>query len=134
MIRKLFGKCFCGSVQYEVCDEFEYAFYCHCSDCRRATGSAFKPLAGIPRTKLKLTSGHDTLLIHGEEKGAHDVHCRKCGSLLFSVVREGLVAHVAMGSLVDVPGIRPSSHIFVGSKADWYEIADDLPKHKAFPD
>ena len=68
----------------------------------------------------------------GEE--AHDVHCRNCGSLLFSVVREGTYVHVAMGTLEDEPAIKPSMHIFVGSKASWYDIADDLPKHAALPE
>ena len=36
--------------------------------------------------------------------------------------------HVAMGSLVDEPSIRSSGHIFVGSKAPWFEITDDLPQ------
>ena len=51
-----------------------------------------------------------------------------CGSLLFSVVRDGAFVHVAMGSLVDAPSIRPTEHIFVGSKAPWFEITDDLPQ------
>ena len=48
-----------------------------------------------------------------------------CGSLLFSVVRDGAYVHVAMGSLVDAPGIRPTEHIFVGSKAPWFDITDE---------
>jgi hypothetical protein len=44
------------------------------------------------------------------------------------VVRDGAYVHVAMGSLVDAPGIRPTKHIFVGSKAPWFEITDDLPQ------
>jgi hypothetical protein len=54
--------------------------------------------------------------------------CAACGSLLFSVVREGAYVHVAMGSLVDAPSIRPTEHIFVGSKAPWFDITDDLPQ------
>jgi len=50
------------------------------------------------------------------------------GALLFSVVRDGEYVHVAMGSLVDAPSIRPTDHIFVGSKAPWFEITDDLPQ------
>jgi hypothetical protein len=42
--------------------------------------------------------------------------------------------HVAMGTLVDAPSIRPDKHIFVGSKAAWYEITDGLPQFDAFPD
>ena len=56
--------------------------------------------------------------------------CGACGALLFSVVRGGDFVHVAMGSLVDAPSIRPTEHIFVGSKAPWFEITDDLPQHE----
>jgi hypothetical protein len=125
--RRLAGQCLCGAVRYSVADEFVYAFNCHCSCCRRATGAAFKPLAGIERDKLSLVEGEDSLLIFGEE--AHDVHCRRCGSFLYSVVRDGGYAHVLLGTLVDAPSIRPTAHIFVGSKAPWFTITDDLPQY-----
>ncbi|WP_349436264.1 GFA family protein [Pararhizobium sp. A13] len=130
----LTGKCMCGAVEYTVEDAFGYAMNCHCSNCRRTTGSAFKPFAGIERGKLRLVKGEDALLIFGNGDDAHDVHCRTCGSLLYSVVREGAYVHVAMGTLVDAPTIRPSGHIFVGSKAPWYEITDDLPQYREFPE
>jgi hypothetical protein len=125
----LTGKCFCGVVQYTVPDAFRYAMICHCSNCRRTTGSAFKPFAGIERQKFAVTRGQDGLLIYGGDK-AHDAHCRKCGSLLYSVVRDAAWVHVAMGTLVDAPSIRPSCHIFVGSKAPWDTITDDLPQYE----
>lgn len=127
--RRLAGQCFCGAVHYTVADEFGYALNCHCSGCRRTTGSAFKPMAGIERGKLAVTKGRDNLLIFGEENG-HNAHCRACGSLLYSVVRDGAFVHVAMGTLVDEPGIRPTAHIFVGSKAPWFTITDDLPQYE----
>jgi hypothetical protein len=128
----LLGQCFCKKVQYEVADDFEYAMNCHCSQCRRTTGSAFKPLAGIKKDKLSLIQGEDVVLKVGDESG-YDVHCGACGSLLWSLVREGRYVHVAMGTLVDAPTIRPAMHIFVGSKAPWFEITDDLPQFGAFP-
>jgi len=127
--RTLSGKCFCGAVQYVVPDEFRYAMNCHCSNCRRTTGSAFKPFAGIEREKFTITEGKDGLLIYGSDK-AHDAHCRKCGSLLYSLVRDGAWVHVPMGTLVDAPAMRPQRHIFVGSKAPWFTITDDLPQHQ----
>ncbi|CAN7181102.1 GFA family protein [Pararhizobium sp. LjRoot235] len=133
-IPALTGKCMCGTVEYAVDDSFNYAMNCHCSNCRRTTGSAFKPFAGIERDKLRLVKGEKNLLIHGDRNEAHDVHCGTCGSLLYSVVREGAYAHVAMGTLVDAPSIRPAGHIFVGSKAPWYEITDDLPQYWEFPE
>lgn len=132
--RRLNGKCLCGAVEYAVADAFEYALNCHCSNCRRATGSAFKAFAGIGRASLELTKGADGVLIYGNEQEAHDIHCATCGSLLYSVVREGLYAHVTMGTLTDAPSIRPSAHIFAGSKAPWFEITDGLPAYDEFPD
>jgi hypothetical protein len=126
-IRVLGGQCECGAVRYRVTDEFLYAANCHCSRCRAGTGSAFKPFAGIERAKLEITDGADALLVFGEEDLNH-TRCGTCGSLLFSVVRDGAYVHVALGSLVDAPGIRPTQHIFVGSKAPWFEITDDLPQ------
>lgn len=130
--RVLGGKCYCGAVEYTVADEFLYAANCHCSNCRRTTGSAFKPFAGIARKKLTVTKGRDDLMIYGQEN-ANNTHCRACGSLLYSVVRNGAYVHVAMGTLVDAPTIRPDKHIFVGSKAPWFEITDDLPQFDGFP-
>jgi hypothetical protein len=127
--RVLAGECFCGTVRYAVPDAFEYALNCHCSNCRRTTGSAFKPFAGIVRDRFSVTRGEDNLMIHGDATN-HDAHCRRCGSLLYSLVRGGAFVHVAMGTLVDSPSIRPTAHIFVGSKAPWFSITDDLPQYQ----
>ena len=125
----LAGGCECGVVRYKVQDAFLYAANCHCSRCRAATGTAFKSFAGIERDKLAVTAGEGDLLIVGEPD-ANDTRCAVCGSLLFSVVRDGAFVHVAMGSLADAPSIRPSEHIYVGSKAPWFDITDDLPQHE----
>jgi hypothetical protein len=130
--RILAGSCLCGAVRYEVADAFSYAMNCHCSQCRRATGSAFKPFAGIEREKLRVTLGEGNIAIYGNPAEAHDAHCRTCFSLLYSIVNENTTAHVTLGTLVDTPTIRPTKHIFVGSKAPWYEITDDLPQREEF--
>lgn len=129
MSRSLKGSCLCGAVNYTVADEFTYALICHCSQCRRVTGSAFKPFGGIERAKLKVTG---KLRIYGDVM-THDAHCRDCGSLLYSIVSEGTMAHVTYGTLIDAPTLEPSAHIFVGSKAPWYTIRDALPQFEAFP-
>ena len=112
-------------------DEFVYAANCHCSNCRAGTGSAFKPFAGIERDKLELLTGADVLLVWGDDAGNH-TRCGICGSLLYSVVRDGAYVHVALGSLVDDPTIRPTEHIFVESKAPWFTITDDLPQNAEY--
>ena len=129
--RVLSGKCLCGAIQYSVQDSFAYALNCHCSQCRRATGAAFKPFAGIEREKFNLSHGSESLFIFGAELN-HDARCSKCGSLLYSLVRQGRYVHVPLGTLSEEPSIRPSAHIFVGSKAPWFTITDDLPQHHEF--
>ena len=129
MTKMLAGKCFCGAVHYTVADEFLYAMNCHCSNCRRTTGSAFKPFAGIARDKLSISSGDDKVMIYGDATG-HDAHCRRCGSLLYSVVRDGAYAHVAMGTLVDEPSIRPERPHLRGIQGPWFSITDDLPQYQ----
>jgi hypothetical protein len=69
------------------------------------------------------------LLLVGNEH-AGDARCKVCGAFLYSVVRDGEFIHVAMGSLAGNPTVRPSKHIFVGSKAPWFTITDDLPQHE----
>ena len=132
-VRSLVGRCMCGLIAYSVRDAFRYAMNCHCSLCRRRTGAAFKPLAGIERDALQVTEGADHLTIVGQETW-HDAQCSRCGSLLYSVVRAGAFVHIPMGTLVDDPAIRPSMHIYVGSKAPWFEITDALPQFETVPD
>jgi hypothetical protein len=129
--RMLAGRCECRAVRYRVPDAFLYAANCHCSNCRAGTGSAFKPFAGIARDDLEVVEGAETLLVWGDDKANH-TRCGICGSLLYSVVRDGSYVHVAMGSLVDEPTIRPTKHIFATSKAKWFEITDDLPQFEEY--
>ncbi len=127
------GSCFCQKVTFEVADEFTYALNCHCSNCRRTTGSAFKPFAGIERDKLRITAGAENALLVGDAH-ENDTHCAACGSPLYSVVRDGQYVHVNLGVLLDEPSIRPTAHIFVGSKAPWYSITDSLPQFDEYPE
>lgn len=128
MTKILTGQCRCRAVTYEVADEFAYAVNCHCSNCRRTTGSAFKPLAGVAIEKIRIVAGTENLMFYGDQPDNY-FHCGKCGSLLYAVVKSGTYAHVTMGTLVDTPSIRPTHHVFVGSKAEWFEITDDLPQY-----
>ena len=79
-----------------------------------------------------VTQGEDALLVMGTAEN-NNTSCGRCGSLLFSVVRDGAYVHVTLGTLEGDPGIRPSAHIFVGSKAPWFEMGDDLPRYERFP-
>jgi len=51
---------------------------------------------------------------------------------LYSLVREGRYVHVTLGTLLEAPSLAPTAHIFVGSKAPWFDITDSLPQHQEF--
>jgi hypothetical protein len=126
------GRCACEAVAYEVADEFVVAFNCHCSNCRALTGSAFLPWGEIEPVKLKFTKGEDALIVTGDPHGHNATRCGKCFSLLHWTGYEGRI-RVPYGSLIDEPTLKPSAHMFVGSKAPWYEIRDDLPQYDEYP-
>lgn len=92
-------------------------------------------LQAVRRHRARSTAGdarpRSGRLIHGDDS-ANDAHCERCGSLLYLVVRDGAFVHATLGTLVDTPMIRPSAHIFVGSKAAWHTITDDLPQYDGY--
>jgi hypothetical protein len=122
------GRCVCNAVLYEIPDEFVNAYFCHCSNCRALTGSAFLPVGRIEREKLTVTNGADSLLVDGDSDSAYEVRCARCFSLVYWTSRDGYFG-VPYGTLIDEPTLKPMYHQFVGSKASWYEIHDDLPRH-----
>lgn len=127
------GHCICGSLRFEVEDAFTYAFYCHCSLCRRQTGSAFSAKGGIEVEKLRIVAGEEHLLKLRESVEGYVGVCARCFSPLYDVVRQRAFAHVPLGVLTDVPSRRPDHHIYVASKATWYTITDDLPQFDELP-
>jgi hypothetical protein len=126
------GRCGCNAIAYEVADEFVVAYNCHCSNCRAMTGSAFLPWGEIEPEKLRVTSGTGGLIVVGDPEGHHATRCDECFSLLYWTGDEGKI-RVPYGSLIDAPALVPTAHMFVGSKASWYEINDDLLQYDESP-
>ena len=129
------GRCACKAVGYDVEDEFVVAYNCHCSNCRALTGSAFLPWGEIEPEKLSLTGGTDSLLVDGDPEGIHAMRCRQCWSLLYWTVHhhDRTWLRVPYGTFNEAPTLKPSAHMFVGSKAEWYDLSDELPRHDEYP-
>lgn len=124
------GGCLCGGVRYEVRGAFLRAGHCHCSRCRRHSGAAVSTQGRVRRTDFTLVSGADLIRVFRPEGGAVKAFCSVCGSSLFGGTwPDGPEVSIRLGSVDDDPGIRPQYHTFVGSRAPWDEIHDDLPRH-----
>jgi hypothetical protein len=134
---RLRGGCMCGGVAYSVSDQLLYAMNSQCSKCRRTTGSAFKPIAGVAVKNFDIIAGQDELFRHGDPSMA-SMTCIAGPAARSSIPglpkKNTVKVHVPMGTLVDPPSMKPSMHIFVGSKAPWYDILDGLPQFDGFPD
>jgi hypothetical protein len=129
------GSCLCGGVTYVVEGAPIRCNHCHCSRCRKARGAAHASNLLTDADGLRFTRGAELIETYKIPEARFFTHCfcRVCGASMPRVDRERAIAIVPMGGLDDDPGALVQQHIHVGSKAPWYEIADDLPRHDAAP-
>jgi hypothetical protein len=100
--------------------------------CRKAHGSAFATYASIEPQTFRWLVGDEFFAVYESSPNSGRIFCRRCGSSLGTMDR-GEIESIALGTVEGDPGITPRSHIFVGSKAPWYEVTDDLPQFEAMP-
>ena len=129
----LHGGCLCRSVRYEVDGDLGIASHCHCSMCRKAHGAAFGTYAGTDAAGFRIVSGVEDMARYVSSPGIARTFCRRCGSTLLYLTEERPDrVSIALGTLDDDPLVRPQVHIFVESKAHWFEITDGLPQHVGY--
>jgi hypothetical protein len=131
--RPVRGSCLCGGVRFEITAPFRRANYCHCSRCRKHSGSNALAQGRVPRESFRLLAGQELIEVFRPSGGMVKAFCRKCGSSLFGGTwPDGAEVSVRLGALDGDPGIRPEYHSFVDSKAPWDQICDDgLPRSGA---
>jgi hypothetical protein len=130
--REVTGSCLCGAVLYVITGELDWAHNCHCQRCRKIRGSAFASNLFVPLDHFRYTQGEEYLRSYKLPEAERFTHvfCERCGSSLPFLNAARGRAVIPMGSLDIDPGITPTAHIFVGSKAPWHAITDTLPQHE----
>ena len=126
------GSCLCGAVRYELDGPPQDAGNCHCSMCRKAHGSAFATYATLEARTFRWLVGEEYLAVYDSSPSSGRIFCKQCGSSL-GTTEHGKIESIALGTVDGDPGVTPRSHIFMGSKAPWYEVTDDLPQFEAMP-
>lgn len=126
------GGCLCGAIGYTINGQFEIMGNCHCSICRKSHGAAFVTWGIIKPEQFAWNSGEDLVQGFESSPGTLRCFCKQCGSHLVCT-HAGKVGEVVVGTVDGDPGTRPGAHIFVGSRAPWYEITDALPQHQEWP-
>lgn len=135
-IPKYRASCFCGTVQYEVCEDPVDAKFCHCMACRKLHGAPMQWAAIFHKHDVRIIAGMDRIHFYNSELNVHDrilpckISCSVCNTL---IADEGRRMWLAFPTLFDFrpPGevpvpFRPTCHIFYGMRQ--IDVKDDLPK------
>ncbi|MEM7203420.1 MAG: GFA family protein [Planctomycetota bacterium] len=129
------GACLCGAVRYTLHGEIRGFQYCHCSRCRKFTGSAHAANVFVKPDQLQWLQGEDSLgtFTKAGQPPFPTAFCTGCGSSMPSMSSTGRFWVVPAGGLDDDPELRPARSIFWESRAPWYEDVSALPKHDELP-
>jgi hypothetical protein len=130
------GSCLCRGVRFEVELPFRRANHCHCSRCRKHSGTFGLTQGRVKKEQFRLLHGEELLRVYEPAPGAaRKVFCERCGSSLFGGFwPEWDEVSIRLGSLDGDPQIRPQYHSYVDSRASWYELPDDgLPRYSGPP-
>lgn len=128
------GRCLCGKVRYEINGALGPVVQCHCSMCRRASGSAFATNASVEADAFRIVAGRKSIKTFESSKGGTRAFCRRCGSPVFGLIGEApQIVRVRLGLLEDADGARPVAHVWAKSKAEWDEIGASLKQYDDAP-
>jgi len=127
------GSCLCGGVRFEIARMAGPFELCHCTRCRKASGSAFVPWVVASREDFRLLQGEELIRtyeapLRDKPPPYHTSFCGRCGSPVPDPKRESRWVEVHAGVLDDDPGLRPERHILVEAKSPWFTITDQLPR------
>lgn len=133
--QRLTGRCLCEGIAYEITGALGPVFNCHCSQCRRWHGSAYRTRASIRSEQFRWVCGEDLLARYESSPGNFKHFCARCGSNLISnYIDYPDVIGLPMSGLEQDPGVRPQAHIFTASKSPWVELGNELHCFEAWPD
>jgi hypothetical protein len=132
-VSKYAGSCLCGAVRFEIDGAFEGFFLCHCSRCRKGTGSAHAANLFAANASIAWLAGEVKVKTYSVEGTRHQKSfCVECGSAAPRVHASGGLV-VPAGSLDTPLEMRPNAHVCYGSRASWDERLDDVPKLDGLP-
>ena len=127
------GKCLCGEIEIKITGEISDIIHCHCSLCRKNSGTAFATNGFINVTDFEITLGKDNLSQFSFKPGRNRHFCARCGSPVYSSNEQDPSRYRIRLGILDSDIIeRPISHNFVSSKANWEELDVKLPRYDSF--
>lgn len=132
---KVVGSCLCGEVTYQYVGSSKVFQYCHCSRCRKVTGSAHASNIIVDPAQFSWLSGEGQVgrYEHPEAKHFATSFCQKCGASLPWLTKSGRAVIIPAGTLDDDPNEKPVHNIYIADKAPWYEEVGSLKQFDELP-
>jgi hypothetical protein len=130
LMAMIHGSCLCGDFRFAIEGQIRFLKNCHCSRCRKMTGSSFATYARANAQDLRILSGASSITRFERAPGNVIAFCQRCGSLVPHPPAGSPEVEFLAGLLDDDPRTRVSFHIYVGSKAPWCELSDGLPQYE----
>ena len=129
------GSCLCGDVAFEIDETPTKVVNCHCSRCRQSRGAPHATNVFASADKLRWTRGADQVRTFRvpDAKLYTTSFCARCGGAMPSLFERIGRYNVPVGALDTLLPAKPALHIYVGSKAQWFDITDALPQFEAMP-
>jgi len=115
-------------VKYEIRGDLTSVGHCHCSKCRKVSGTASNAVCYAAPGDLVWVKGESLVKVFRFPDGWSSTFCADCGSPLPQCDASETLCFVPAGTLDDDPGPEIMGHIYVGSKASWDVIGDDAPQ------
>lgn len=125
------GSCLCGRVRIEIDGPISSIIHCHCSKCRKNSGTAYATNGFINTADFKITAGAEHLAFFEMKPGRKRHFCRVCASPVYSSNSDDPTRlRLRLGIVDSDIEERPISHNFVTSKANWEDLDADLPRYE----
>ncbi|QSX31585.1 GFA family protein [Shewanella cyperi] len=127
------GSCLCGAVTLTLLGPIDAIIHCHCSKCRKNSGTAYATNGFIQAKDLLITTGLDAIGFFETSPGKRRHFCKLCASPIYSSnaqVPDRL--RLRLGILDSDIVERPMSHNFVSSKANWDDLDANLPRYECY--
>lgn len=128
------GECLCGAVKFEIKGDVPNLYQCHCSLCRRATGSSANAATFVEQENFRWMSGQDKISSFQKPTGYRSDFCSVCGSPVPNQLRGMELLWVPAGLMEESFKAAVKVHLHMGSAASWERDAGECISFDAGPE
>ncbi len=128
------GQCLCGEVAFTVAGKLPALYQCHCSLCRKVSGSSSNSATFISKQHFKWVRGQRSITKYRKASGFQSHFCKHCGCVLPNLLGNDQAVWVPVGLLENSDELKVAAHLYVDSKAKWHAIGGEAAQYATMPE